>query len=396
MGPREFSMTTQPSPKVYLRNGAEVFLDPCRCILVPATPEERVRQRFIAYLAAELGVPAEYLRTEAHLSHFVEGLSGRADVVICSPEGHPLVIIECKAPSVHIGDQAVAQASQYHSSVRARQPVIAITNGCLTRWYRLHPKRVEPLRHAPMYSDLLSGRVPPAAPSQPVVSRPEPTRLTARERTWFASQGVIGEGSDSGRHPFFANLAGLLLLERTAPSLRARGGWRVLDSGIHDTSYGNAAGGNWSGLYRYFLLQDAQKNVQMISLSVMGKGFEQGHPKFGNMNGHTILLVAVEDQEKRHNSLQLDLDKFSLAGSDTVRIHHDGTLTLGKTGRVRRDDVLAYVRRHCPRLVVGDRIELGTLPLRRLITWADAEAFLANVFTYALIRDDFRRDYRRP
>ena len=389
-------MTTRPSPKVYLRNGTEVFLDPCRLILVPATPEERVRQRFIAYLVAELGVPAECLRTEAHLSHFVEGLSGRADVVICSPDGYPLVILECKAPSVHIGDDAVAQASHYHSKVGARQPVIAITNGCSTRWYRLYPKRVEQLRHAPVYSELLNGRVPAAAPSQPVISRPEPTRLTGRARSWLVSQGVIGEGSDSGRHAFFANLAGLLLLERAEPSLRSRDGWRVVDSGMRDTSFGNAAGGNWSGLYRYFLLQDAQKNVQMISLSVMGKGFEQGHPKFGNMNGHTMLLAAVEDHEKRHNSLQLDLDKFSIAGSDAVRIYHDGTLTLGKTGRVPRDDVVAYVRRYCPRLVVGGQIELGTLPLRRVITWADAEMFLANVFTYALIRDGFRRDYRRP
>lgn len=40
------------------------------------------------------------------------------------------------------------------------------------------------------------------------------------------------------------------------------------DGGVRFTSFGNASGGSYPGLYRFFLVEDASKNVQIVSMSV--------------------------------------------------------------------------------------------------------------------------------
>ena len=57
-------------PPIYKRQGQECYLDPVRQKLIYITPEEKVRQRVIAYLTEELNVPQNAIACEKHLSHY--------------------------------------------------------------------------------------------------------------------------------------------------------------------------------------------------------------------------------------------------------------------------------------------------------------------------------------
>lgn len=392
--PKPFLLESTSAPQSFLRGGVRAYFDPCRRILVRATPEEGVRQQLLAYLTLELGIPAHLVRTELHLSHLTGAAGrGRIDVVVSHQDGAPLLLVECKAPHVALDDDGLDQVLRYHAATGAVEALVGITNGAEARWYRLTKEgRPQQLTHAPRLGDLLRGALPADLAPQELPLRPRGLGLSERTRRWMLDQGVLGEGSPAEHHEYLANLAGLLLLERAPPTLRGRADrFTVRSSGLRTTSFGNAAGGSWGGTYRYFLIEDAAGEAQIVSLSIMGKMLVRDHPMFGNTNGCTTLVVAVDDFDKRHSSLQLDLDRFVAVGGGTMTLWHDGTLTRGKMGAARRDDVVRFVRQRAPHLVDGARVHLGSVPATRLVRWEDVEGLLANIIEYALVRDEYRR-----
>jgi hypothetical protein len=293
-----------------------------------------------------------------------------------------------------LSDDTLEQVLRYHGATGATARVIATTNGHETRWYRLSPTgQPSQILHAPHFEDLIGGGLPADMAPKEYPARPDARKIPTQTLRWLFSEGVLGEGSSTAHHGYLANIAGLLLLERNPPPRYSRPSWFAVEqSGIRSTSFGNAAGGQWTGSYRYFLIKDGSGDAQIISLSVLGTMLVRDHPKFGNTAGRTMLIVAVDDFEKRHNSLQLDLDRFVDVSEGTMTIWHDGTLTRGKRGAAPRAEVIAYVRERAPHLVTGPRIQLGTLPLHTRISWQDAEEFLGNTIEYAIVRDQFRRE----
>jgi hypothetical protein len=91
---------------------------------VRLTPEEGVRQRLLRYLMA-LGYPAGLLAVERPFDYL--GRSWRADVVAYDRARRPLVLVECKAPGVVLGQPVLDQLARYNVVVRAR--VLILTNG---------------------------------------------------------------------------------------------------------------------------------------------------------------------------------------------------------------------------------------------------------------------------
>lgn len=104
--------------------GAKVF-DPVRRRWVALTPEEWVRQHFINHLVHDLGCPASLLGVEQALS--LNGLAKRADIVVHGPDGAPVLLVECKAPGVRIGQGVFEQAARYNSVFKV--PYLIVTNG---------------------------------------------------------------------------------------------------------------------------------------------------------------------------------------------------------------------------------------------------------------------------
>lgn len=107
------------------RDGKQHIYDPVRQRYVRLTPEEWVRQHFLQYLIQELNVPAGLVATEAPFQY--DEQSWRADIVAYDRQGDPLLLVECKAPSVTIGQETFDQGSRYNLVLGA--PYLVVTNG---------------------------------------------------------------------------------------------------------------------------------------------------------------------------------------------------------------------------------------------------------------------------
>lgn len=113
------------------------LFDPVRNCFVAATPEERVRQKWLQAMMITLGYPKELLAVEKELWHLPHLLSDphvpqrRADI-ICFAKGihpqhllYPLLLIECKQES--LSAKALDQVLGYNYYVGA--PFVAVVNG---------------------------------------------------------------------------------------------------------------------------------------------------------------------------------------------------------------------------------------------------------------------------
>lgn len=107
------------------QDGKRHIYDPIRRRYVRLTPEEWVRQHFLQYLIQDLNVPTGLLATEAPFQF--DDQSWRADIVAHDRQGNPLLLVECKAPSVSIGQDAFDQGSRYNLVLNA--PFLVVTNG---------------------------------------------------------------------------------------------------------------------------------------------------------------------------------------------------------------------------------------------------------------------------
>jgi hypothetical protein len=89
------------------------------------TPEEWVRQHFIAFLHHQQGFPISRIAVEKSIQY--GSLTKRWDILVYDANFHPLVLIECKAPSVSITKDTLYQALTYQKEMQGR--FIILTNG---------------------------------------------------------------------------------------------------------------------------------------------------------------------------------------------------------------------------------------------------------------------------
>lgn len=105
--------------------GKEMIFDPVRGKYVRLTPEEWVRQHFMHYLIHDRGAPRGLVAVEPVFPY--EGMPRRADVIVHDRAGKPLLMVECKAPAVEIGQAVFDQVARYNTVVRAKY--LVVTNG---------------------------------------------------------------------------------------------------------------------------------------------------------------------------------------------------------------------------------------------------------------------------
>jgi len=111
--------------KILKENKKIKVFDIIRKKYVALTPEEQVRQQFIHYLIYEKHYPKGLLAVERQLK--IYDLEKRTDIVLYDTEGKPLVITECKAPSVKITQKAFDQIARYNMNFKAAY--LIVTNG---------------------------------------------------------------------------------------------------------------------------------------------------------------------------------------------------------------------------------------------------------------------------
>ena len=112
---------------------AATIWDIVRQKAVKADPEERVRQYLLRYFISRLGYPRTLIAVEKALQ--VGELLKRTDIVVYNRNTQPVMIVECKAPSVKLNQQVFDQAGRYNISLRV--PWLVISNGAETYCARI-------------------------------------------------------------------------------------------------------------------------------------------------------------------------------------------------------------------------------------------------------------------
>lgn len=92
---------------------------------VALTKEEWVRQHLLQYLVHDKKVPKSLIGVEKKI--LVNKLVKRTDLVVYGRNAKPLLIAECKAPSVKITQETFDQAARYNLSLDVTYFIL--TNG---------------------------------------------------------------------------------------------------------------------------------------------------------------------------------------------------------------------------------------------------------------------------
>lgn len=106
-------------------NDTVMIFDRVRKKFVKLTPEEWVRQHILQYLIDSCSLPATRISVEKQLK--IHGMLKRFDAVIIGKSAQPIMLIECKAPTISIDNKVFEQAVRYNLSLKV--PFLLLTNG---------------------------------------------------------------------------------------------------------------------------------------------------------------------------------------------------------------------------------------------------------------------------
>lgn len=135
--------------------GKKYIFDEIRRRFVRLTSEEWVRQHLVNFLVAIKNFPLALISIEKGFKN--NRRKQRFDLLVFDRKGHPLMIVECKAPEVEINQHVFDQTGRYNNKYKA--PFMLITNGLkhyccqiskLTRQYRF-------LHEIPDYNQIHTG-----------------------------------------------------------------------------------------------------------------------------------------------------------------------------------------------------------------------------------------------
>ncbi len=89
------------------------------------TPEEWTRQRLLQQFIEVLKIPASWISVEKEI--WIHSVKKRYDILVHDAAASPLILVECKAPSVELNASVMEQVLRYHIQVPA--PYLILANG---------------------------------------------------------------------------------------------------------------------------------------------------------------------------------------------------------------------------------------------------------------------------
>lgn len=111
------------------------IFDDIRKKYVLLTPEEWVRQHIVHYLINVKSYPKSLINIEKQL--LVNNLKKRTDIIVFTNTGSPLIVVECKAPSVKISQKAFDQIARYNLKLQSKY--LMVSNGIRHYFAQLDP-----------------------------------------------------------------------------------------------------------------------------------------------------------------------------------------------------------------------------------------------------------------
>ena len=107
--------------KTRLIGDKKELFDPVRKRYVACTPEEMVRQAYVKFFIEVLEIPIANIAVEKKL--IVNSQTRRFDIVV-SIKGLCMVVVECKAPTVVLSEEALFQVAAYNTVLQAKYIVL--------------------------------------------------------------------------------------------------------------------------------------------------------------------------------------------------------------------------------------------------------------------------------
>lgn len=390
----DLSKTTLPP--IYVRDGKECYLDPIRQKLIFIKPEETVRQKVISFLRDVLHVPARLLTVEEPLVHYGVKSKDRTDIIVLAvnDEGkeYPLVVVECKAPSVALDNKAMNQMFDYSDALGAS--FVMLTNGEYSFCYRWDESsnKYADIASLPTYSDMLEGKYVEEVEEEPPERMPFDQLESWLKETWAEEEKENSMG-DIGRNtppeiavPVF-NLQEGLLDYRICMPTGDYGLFRLIeDYGVRMLSYGNASGGQFFGPYRSFLV-DVNGSTEFFSVSVSAYGRTEE-----DLVAKTSINVAHDNEKSSHHSLQLVVDDNCSVNGNEVRFYHHGRIAIGRIGSGKKAELRTLVEKRYPSIIDGSKYYLGKIQNNHLLRLNEPDVInlLVNLISYSIIRDEYR------
>jgi hypothetical protein len=143
-----------PEQNIRLRENKETLsiYDHLRKKWLICTPEEWVRQNLILFLITNMNYPRNLIAIEKQIC--IAGRKLRFDGVIYDKDFKPLVIIECKAPTIKISQDTFDQILTYNYMINA--PYLIVTNGLFHVFCKIESKtKFSFLEKIPDYKQLI-------------------------------------------------------------------------------------------------------------------------------------------------------------------------------------------------------------------------------------------------
>lgn len=139
-------------PTANIQTKENQIWDRLRKKYINATPEEWVRQVFIAYLIDHLDFPEGRMVSEYKVVY--NQMNKRCDIAVFDQHKNPQVIVECKAPHIKITEDTFYQIAKYAHVLKAH--VLILTNGMEHYCALINPENgtVNYLKEIPHYNQL--------------------------------------------------------------------------------------------------------------------------------------------------------------------------------------------------------------------------------------------------
>ena len=385
----------QPRSKVQKDfQGREQYVCFIRDKGIQATPEEYVRQEFVQHLIKDLGYPKTGILIEESLTHIDRSLRERVDILVVLAgiqRRQNLLMVECKASHVPLDGIVGEQALRYNQILSAEY--IILTNGIETQVYHFDKQNEKYVAviAIPTYAQLLSDKGVKNAPhSHDSWVRPEYDTLSD-PRVQQAYLGFhLGSDTDETMRPAILNLALLLQDDsHTLPCPFAASPFSIIkDNGLTTKAVGNPSGGLYQGIFRWFSVQDNNKRIYHVYLSVFESFKNEAELNSENAESKSILMAAVDKRGQPISVLQVDIGRhFHVSGSGYELTHS------GIRSRAKVEDLMPHIVSKAPYLLGSkERITLGYLDTSKNLLMSDPQTskVIANIISYALIRFQLR------
>ena len=136
---------------ILTQNGKQYVFCAWRRRYVRLTPEELVRQTTLQLLVDEFGYPHNLIAVEVPIE--VAGVQKRCDAIVYNRQMQPLMLIEFKAPSVHLTQEVFDQAAIYNRKLQV--PLLMLCNGRESIVAQVLPTQYQFLEQIPAYNTMI-------------------------------------------------------------------------------------------------------------------------------------------------------------------------------------------------------------------------------------------------